>query len=317
MAFNCFVSLLFLLAVASATEDFTKQVKDAELLGDSIPKLLEKQWSSKLAQQKKNLSSAEEALVKTLPNLVKTEVIAQLNEVEQKLEAELSTFVKLQLKQASEISTKYKSFLNQRLSAKGAAATDETSIHKIREESQKIVNSWEPALSKIHESAHQKFESAVRSIAEKISKTQTQTPQMADQVRVAITNVGVQLLNVLIQEQNADTHLLTSVQFNLYNTFFQKAETVLIQLLVSAKSSSSSSAASPSAPGTGSQPASQNDSHKVSQDVSQKGSQKISPSSSKGGSQSPARLSPGGETKTTGQTSAEEEEEDCDYAEYE
>ncbi|KAK3931842.1 Conotoxin Pu5.6 [Frankliniella fusca] len=230
MAFRCIAFVLALLVAASAaSSDIAKQVKETQQLGDSIPQLLQKQWTAKLAQQKKTISSAEAVLSKSLPGPVKEDVsaaIKQLNEVESKIEVALKKFVELQAKQAAEISKKYSTLLGQASNANGLIS--EADIHAVREESQKIVNSWVPALGKIHNEAHKQFETAFRSIAAKISKAKT--PQIGDQIRVTIINLGAQLLNVLVGEQNADIKLLTVTQFNLYNEFFQKSESFLIDL---------------------------------------------------------------------------------------
>lgn len=112
-------------------------------------------------------------------------------------------------------------------------STKEEPIHYVRGNATNVMNSWVPLLAEVHENAHQAFESVVREQAVVISKNYSNP--IDDEVRVAITNAGIQLLNVLVQEQNDDIALLTSTQFNIFQNFFQKAEDALIQLLVAAK----------------------------------------------------------------------------------
>lgn len=232
-----FLACVLLVAAAAASDDFSAQVKAVGEVGADLTALLKQQWSAKLAQQKKNLTSAQSSLSKKIP-AQGAAALDGLNKVEAKIVANLTVFVKQQSKQASQIVKDYDSLLKARLTS---ASTEEAAIHNIRNKSQSIVNSWVPELSQIHQDAHEVFESTVRQIAN-TTASKISDHLVADQTRVAVTEAGVQLLNILVQEQNDDTALLTNKQIGLFNDYLQKAETVLIKLLVAAKSKSSQSA---------------------------------------------------------------------------
>ncbi|KAJ1531913.1 hypothetical protein ONE63_000556 [Megalurothrips usitatus] len=228
------------IVVLAFQDDFSAQVKAVGEVGADLTALLKQQWSAKLAQQKKNLTSAQSSLSKKIP-AQGAAALDGLNKVEAKIVANLTVFVKQQSEQASQIVKDYDSLLKARLFCQTSASTEEAAIHNIRNKSQSIVNSWVPELSQIHQDAHEVFESTVRQIAN-TTASKISDHLVADQTRVAVTEAGVQLLNILVQEQNDDTALLTNKQIGLFNDYLQKAETVLIKLLVAAKSKSSQSA---------------------------------------------------------------------------
>ncbi|XP_034252921.1 uncharacterized protein LOC117652261 [Thrips palmi] len=233
-----FAVLAFVAVTSVATTDSAAAVKEAQALAKALPAPLQQQWTAKIAQQTKNLTAAEKKLEgqftgESLKGV--TAAFAELDKVEQKILANITAFVKLQSTQTDAIIKNYTSLLTARAAS---PSTEEKPIHDVRADATAAINSWVPLLASVHQYAAQAFESAVRAQATALSKSLSNP--VNDQVRVAITNAGIQLLEVLVQEQNADTFLLTSTQFNSFQNFFQKSEDALIQLLVEAKNKKTS-----------------------------------------------------------------------------
>ncbi|XP_034232512.1 uncharacterized protein LOC117640264 [Thrips palmi] len=231
------ITLVLVLAATAATccveakTDYTARLKAVQTAGAALQVQFSKQWTDVLNGQRQRVVALVTKLVnqqkspeaKTAMSSLATKIFQNLTTVN----SQADTLKKEQGKEINRLVQQYVTLLSQRITATGAAATDEVPIQNLRKRKSTWLALWENRVMDINAL----YRASYRDVFSAASKAAASKPAVRQALRAAF----VDILGEAVVGQEENITLLTAKQFPLVEKFALLAGRVLLELLVTAQ----------------------------------------------------------------------------------